>query len=78
MINSFDTKKYCANNPGESFLEMKIDSKCKFLIKLRPYFENFLIQLIPKYEIYVYTKASKSYADFILAYINHILFQKIP
>lgn len=77
-MNSFDTYKYCANNPGESFLEMKIDPKVKFLIKLRPYFESFLIQLIPKYEIYVYTKASKSYADFILAHINHILFQKIP
>lgn len=48
------------------------------MIKLRPFFEEFFLTCIPLYQIYIYTKASKTYADFILYHISQRLDQLIP
>lgn len=62
----------------EHLLSMACDSKFKFIIKLRPYFEQFFLKLIPLYDIYIYTKASRSYADYILSYLTKQLYLHIP
>ncbi|CAD8168882.1 unnamed protein product [Paramecium pentaurelia] len=65
-------------NIKEHFLEMACDQQSKFIIKLRPYFEQFFLTLIPLFDIFIYTKASKSYADFILNFISNRLNEVIP
>ncbi|CAD8176948.1 unnamed protein product [Paramecium octaurelia] len=65
-------------NIKEHFLDMSCDQQSKFIIKLRPYFEQFFLTLIPLFDIFIYTKASKSYADFILNFITHRLNEFIP
>ncbi|CAD8186376.1 unnamed protein product [Paramecium pentaurelia] len=65
-------------NIQEHFLDMSCDEQSKFIIKLRPYFEQFFLTLIPLFDIFIYTKASKSYADFILNFITHRLNEFIP
>ncbi|CAD8110908.1 unnamed protein product [Paramecium sonneborni] len=65
-------------NIKEHFLEMSCDQQSKFIIKLRPYFEQFFLTLIPLFDIFIYTKASKSYADFILNFISNRLNEIIP
>ena len=57
----------------ENFLEMPCDNNSNFIIKLRPYYEQFFKELLQSFEIYVYTKASRSYADFILNNIQNKL-----
>ncbi|KAM3134753.1 hypothetical protein pb186bvf_013078 [Paramecium bursaria] len=74
----FNTFKQLSQNIEEFYLELNCDKESKFIIKLRPYFEQFFVNLIPLYEIYIYTKASRGYAEFILNNISKSLYQVIP
>jgi len=60
----------------EDLIEMKIDYVRKYLVKLRPYYEKFFETIAPIFEIYIYTKASHSYAKFLLEEMNYRLGEK--
>lgn len=65
--NTIRPINYNSNNP------ITLAAKQRIVIKFRPMLKNFLEKIREKYEIYIYTHATKEYAEGVIKYLNDTL-----